>query len=388
MNSTRQKYDRISRTSNILILIDNFRFGGAQRAVLDIVRKLDKDLFNITVVGRKGGGFLPEFERLENVKTINLERELKGYDIIKTIFELNRIVRINKIDIIHTNLPFSDFCGFILKLLNPGVKLLSKRGTTGPYRKKIYKRLLNWFISLPVEIIVCVSREVRDYIHKYEFIPYKKLIVIFNGVDVSEIENTDVNVKEKKRELGINEIDLVIGSVGRLTKQKGFEYLLSAFKRVNEEFSHSKLVIVGAGKLEYKLKQQAKDLNLGDNVIFTGKRKDVYGILKIFDVFVMASLWEGMSHALLEAMSAKLPIVATNVSGTEEVVENNITGFLIKSRDIEKLSEGMIRLLRDDGMRENFGEMGYRKIKQEFDIEFISRNYQEVYLGLLDQEKR
>ena len=388
MNSTRQKYDRISRTSNILMLIDNFRFGGAQRAVLDIVRKLDKDLFNITVVGRKGGGFLPEFERLENVKTINLERELKGYDIIKTIFELNRIVRINKIDIIHTNLPFSDFCGFILKLLNPGVKLLSKRGTTGPYRKKIYKRLLNWFISLPVEIIVCVSREVRDYIHKYEFIPYKKLIVIFNGVDVSEIENTDVNVKEKKRELGINEIDLVIGSVGRLTKPKGFEYLLSAFKRVNEEFSHSKLVIVGAGKLEYKLKQQAKDLNLGDNVIFTGKRKDVYGILKIFDVFVMASLWEGMSIALLEAMSAKLPIVATNVSGTEEVVENNITGFLIKSRDIEKLSEGMIRLLRDEGMRENFGEMGYRKIKQEFDIEFISRNYQEVYLGLLDQEKR
>ena len=180
----------------------------------------------------------------------------------------------------------------------------------------------------------------------------------------------------------------MIGSVGRLTKQKGFEYLLSAFKRVNEEFSHSKLVIVGAGKLEYKLKQQAKDLNLGDNVIFTGKRKDVYGILKIFDVFVMASLWEGMSHALLEAMSAKLPIVATNVSGTEEVVENNITGFLIKSRDIEKLSEGMIRLLRDDGMRENFGEMGYRKIKQEFDIEVISRNYQEVYLGLLDQEKR
>lgn len=388
MNSTRQKYDRISRTSNILMLIDNFRFGGAQRAVLDIVRKLDKDLFNITVVGRKGGGFLPEFERLENVKTINLERELKGYDIIKTIFELNRIVRINKIDIIHTNLQFSDFCGFILKLLNPGVKLLSKRGTTGPYRKKIYKRLLNWFISLPVEIIVCVSREVRDYIHKYEFIPYKKLIVIFNGVDVSEIENTDVNVKEKKRELGINEIDLVIGSVGRLTKQKGFEYLLSAFKRVNEEFSHSKLVIVGAGKLEYKLKQQAKDLNLGDNVIFTGKRKDVYGILKIFDVFVMASLWEGMSHALLEAMSAKLPIVATNVSGTEEVVENNITGFLIKSRDIENLNEGMIRLLRDEGMRENFGEMGYRKIKQEFDIEVISRNYQEVYLGLLDQEKR
>lgn len=370
------------------MLIDNFRFGGAQRAVLDIVRKLDKDLFNITVVGRKGGGFLPEFERLENVKTINLERELKGYDIIKTIFELNRIVRINKIDIIHTNLQFSDFCGFILKLLNPGVKLLSKRGTTGPYRKKIYKRLLNWFISLPVEIIVCVSREVRDYIHKYEFIPYKKLIVIFNGVDVSEIENTDVNVKEKKRELGINEIDLVIGSVGRLTKQKGFEYLLSAFKRVNEEFSHSKLVIVGAGKLEYKLKQQAKDLNLGDNVIFTGKRKDVYGILKIFDVFVMASLWEGMSHALLEAMSAKLPIVATNVSGTEEVVENNITGFLIKSRDIENLNEGMIRLLRDEGMRENFGEMGYRKIKQEFDIEVISRNYQEVYLGLLDQEKR
>jgi glycosyltransferase involved in cell wall biosynthesis len=184
---------------------------------------------------------------------------------------------------------------------------------------------------------------------------------------------------EVRRDLGLPEEAPVIGLVGRLDHWgKGHKELIAAMVRLKERRS-CKALIVGGGRREEEIKQAAAEAGLADDVHFVGMRPDVPDLLQAMDIFVLPSYSEGVSLALLEAMAAGLPVIATAVGGTPETVSEGVTGLLIPPRDVEALAGALERLLADSALAKKLGENARKMVKEKFSLERLGREVNEIY---------
>ncbi|MEM2960528.1 MAG: glycosyltransferase, partial [Candidatus Bathyarchaeia archaeon] len=172
----------------------------------------------------------------------------------------------------------------------------------------------------------------------------KKLIYIPNGKDFSYLRVKDSRDSVRK-ELGLDKNEIAIGIVARLDVQKGHIYLLEALKMVIKERPTIKLFLVGDGPLKRKLQKLCLRLGIKEKVVFLGTRRDVPRLLKAFDIFVLPSLWEGMSGALMEAMAVGLPVIATAVDGNLELIEDGKNGVLAPPKDPISLKQKLMDLI-------------------------------------------
>ena len=150
--------------------------------------------------------------------------------------------------------------------------------------------------------------------------------------------------------------------------------------RIIRAFPDITLVVVGEGELKASLKQEAYELGIENNVLFPGPRLDIPELLKLFDLYVLPSLWEGMPMVLLEAMAAECPVVATDVGGVARVIEHEQNGLLIPPRDPEALAVAVVKLLSDENLRDKFKKNGLAKFRQKFSAEIMTRKYEQLYL--------
>jgi glycosyltransferase involved in cell wall biosynthesis len=180
-----------------------------------------------------------------------------------------------------------------------------------------------------------------------------------------------------REELGMAADDTVFINVGRLTEQKGLTYLLRAAKIVVASHPESKFVIVGDGLEGERLKAEARELGLSDHVIFTGFRRDVLRLLKMSDVFVLSSLYEGMPKALLEAMMAKLACLSTGIFGIPELIGD--TGILVPPGDVDALAKAMLELAKDPALRERLGDAAKLRVETEFSQTAMMAKIEAIY---------
>ena len=182
-----------------------------------------------------------------------------------------------------------------------------------------------------------------------------------------------------RKELGVGDRDPLILNVGRLTEQKGQIYLVRAMRTVADEMPGARLLIAGEGELEDELTAEVRRLNLQENVFFLGMRTDIPHLLDSVQIFALPSLWEGLSIALLEAMAASLPIVATRVSGTDQVLEDGRNGIVIEPRDQGAIARGLLALLSDRSMATTLGETARQKVESEHSSDRVAEQYLRVY---------
>lgn len=211
----------------------------------------------------------------------------------------------------------------------------------------------------------------------------EKFVKVHSGVEIEKFRNVRVDVPQKKSSLvGLPPEAKVVGTVGRLVPLKGHRYFLSCIPKVLDAFPKAKFLIVGDGELRQELEKQTVHLGIERYVLFTGLRKDVPEILKCLDVFVLASTHEAMGRVLVEAMASGLPVVATNVGGVPEVVEQGVTGFLVPPASPACLADAIIHLLRDKNLAKKMGERG--KIQAaNFSAERMVERIINTYLSLL-----
>jgi len=152
---------------------------------------------------------------------------------------------------------------------------------------------------------------------------------------------------EARAALGLPQHAHVAGTVGRLVRQKGCEYLVRAAKDVIQRHEDARFVLIGDGGLDARLRSLTKQLGIAENVVFAGHRADAAGLYAAMDLYVQPSLWEGLSYSVLEAMGGGLPVVATDISGNTDVVKDGVTGLVVPPRDAQAIAEA-VRLLLDD----------------------------------------
>ncbi|MCD6412696.1 MAG: glycosyltransferase family 4 protein, partial [Elusimicrobia bacterium] len=227
--------------------------------------------------------------------------------------------------------------------------------------------------------IIVVSNAVKKILIE-DGIPEGKIDVVYSGIDLADFVNLDGGYLRK--EFNIRKDEFIIGNIAALTEQKDHETLLRGVYLLDIDF---KLFIVGEGHLRKKLERLSEKLKIKDRVIFTGFRKDARNFLKIFDLFVLTSKWEALGTSILDAMATGVAVVATNVGGISEMIEDGINGFLVPPRNPRKMSEKIRALVKDTALRKKFSKNGRRKV-MEFTVEkMVSKTY-EAYKKLLNEK--
>jgi glycosyltransferase involved in cell wall biosynthesis len=203
--------------------------------------------------------------------------------------------------------------------------------------------------------------------------------VVFLPVDIEKVGNPQIAIDHKSFKSGTYP---VIGMVSRICPGKGHEYLIRALPDILDEFPAVKVKIVGKGPLLDDLKRLAQEINVANSIVFTGYVQDIYTELNSLDVFILPSLSEGFPISILEAMAAGLPVVASNVGGISEAVEDGVTGFLFKAKNTKELASAVKRMLSDRAQAVKMGNAARKKILNEFSPEKYIEKMELLYRTL------
>jgi len=223
-------------------------------------------------------------------------------------------------------------------------------------------RLFSFF----VDKIICVSEANKRFLEALN-VSKRKICVVYNGIKIENFDNFTVD-KDFKEEVGFNDGEVIITSIGSLISRKGINVLIESAKYVLEEFPQARFVIVGRGNKE-KYQKLARDLEIENKIVFTGLIKEYpYYILKATDLYVSASFSESFGLSIAEAQALGIPVVATRVGGVPEVVNNGKTGLLVPAGDAKALAKAIITLLKDKELRNNMGAKGRMWIRERFNL--------------------
>ncbi|MDD5031628.1 MAG: glycosyltransferase [Patescibacteria group bacterium] len=357
----------------IIHIIPTLDLGGAEKLLVDIVKNLDKEKFESKVVCLKRFGFWGMELKREGIPLI-----LAGGDKKLGLFVFLKLVKIlkkEKPDIIHTHLFGADIFGRLAGRL-AGVKVIVSTEHNLNYQESFLKKILKKSTAGLATSVIAVSRAVKDYAVKFEGADRNKTEIIYNGVEAKRFLNKNRDYHNEKKEI-------VVGSVGRLTKQKGFDGLITALAKTDKKV---KCFIAGDGAERKRLEKLIKKLNLSGRVELAGWQKDVSEFLNSLDIFVLPSRWEGFGIAILEAGLAGLPVIASGVDGIKEIIEDGQDGLLFGKEDVSGLAEKINYLIERPRERERLGLNLQDKVKEKFAIEKIVKEYEDLYLRLLSEQ--
>ena len=368
----------------VLFLIDVLQeLGGAEKNLTQIVFGLNPDKYNTIICCLKGGRVYEELKQ-KNINVINLNlQKIYTFDALLKGIKLIRIIKRNKVKIMVTYFDSSDFFGSIIGKIS-GVRLLiSSRRDVGFNLEKRHiwaYRIINRLFDK----IIAVSENVKEKIINREKADPKKVITIYNGVDISDSNGFD---SEKiKKSLGLDSNNFIITMLANLTPVKGHKYLLAAASEVIKRNNLVKFLLIGTGKDGFKQELQDLTYKLGieNDVVFAGFRSDISEILSIADITVLSSTTEGFSNAILEYMAAGKPVVATDVGGNRELIIDGKTGFLIPPNNPSALAEAIVKLLNNVNLRSKMGTEGRVRIKDYFSKEKMIKNIDSLFENLLN----
>jgi glycosyltransferase involved in cell wall biosynthesis len=361
----------------LMFITHDLALGGLQQVIVNICKTLNRNMFEPQVLClRATGDYAPEIERL-GIKVILLPQKEKGADYL-AFLKVAKVLKKERIDVIHTHntQPFID--GVVGAIL-AGVRIRIHTDHARDFPDKRRYMFAEWFLSHFVYKVVAVSDHTAENLRKYEKMSPRKICVIPNGIDGNRYAIT-IDKDKKRAELGITNKGPIIGIGVRLCEQKGITYLLHAMPGIIEKIPDCTLVIAGRGPLEADLKNATSALGIDKNVKFVGMRLDIPELLKLFDAYVLPSLWEGLPMVLLEAMAAGCPVVATDVGGVATVVQHEVTGLIIKTKNPDEIRDAVCTVLSNGVLRESLIENGRRLFEREFDAKVMTGRYQALYV--------
>jgi glycosyltransferase involved in cell wall biosynthesis len=281
-------------------------------------------------------------------------------------------------DVVHCH-EYSPFVyGALSQLINPSVRIIStEHGRLSDAPATLKRRLGTRLVNLLPAQVFAVSDALRRELIREGF-PAHRVRVIHNGIDPGPVPSPHQRTEARER-LALPPGELVIGTLGRLVQVKDFETLLLAFGLLRRRGVRCRLVVVGDGPERARLIGCTRAAGLCDRVRFESHRDDARALLPAFDVFVNSSLYEGISLSILEAMAAALPVVATRVGGTPEVVQDGATGLLVPHKSPQELAAALAVLAADETLRRQQGGTGRTRVLQKFDIAVMLQAYTNAY---------
>lgn len=369
--------------ARVMILLNSLVPYGAENFVLNHARYADRGRFDVVVAHLGGSTALTKNFHEAGVETIDLARGGRRYTP-QTLLRLALELRQRRIDILQTHIALAGVAGAIVgRLARVPIIVATEQNPLRTYPSVL--RYGNQLTFRLADSHVYISRAVlSDFASTFPGADHPPVSIITNGIDVSSIARTAAASRvEVRQELGLGPDDIALGNVGRLTDQKGQRYAIAALARVRAKWPRASLWIVGSGELRDELGRLAETEGVADAVHFLGQRMDVHRVLGGFDIYVHPAIFEGLGIAVLEAMAAGLPVVASEVDAIPEYVKDGETGTLVKPRDVDSIVNGISAQLADPGRARRLAEAGRALVEREHDIRAAVRAYEALYENLL-----
>ena len=369
----------------ILYTITWMEMGGSQTHLLQVLRLLDRDRFAPMLYCLTGRGALLDAARQTGVQVYDggVRGGFKSPSAISAAWRLARLLRRERVELVHNYLLRANVIGSVAaRLAGVPAVLCSKRGCHWRRGLELVgARLGNWL----ADRVTTNANAVRDFVHENEGCPKEKMVVIPSGVDTDRFR--PLPPADYKRRIGLESSWPVVGVVTRMRVRKGVEEFLRAMIMVRDRHPDAQAVIVGEVELDDELQRLVQTSGLRDHLHLLGRRSDMPEVLSAFDVFVLSSHDEGMSNAILESMAMELPVVATDVGGTGEVVRHGQTGLLVPVKDPAALATAIGDLLATPERRTAMGTLGRQIVERGFSARAMVRQMEDLYLVTL-REKR
>jgi glycosyltransferase involved in cell wall biosynthesis len=363
---------------NVLLLIKGLGRGGAEQILVSSARYGDPGRFRYEVAYLLSwkDAFVPSLRRI-GVETGCID----GARGVEWIRRLRRLVREHDIDLVHVHSPYVAI-GARVGLPGSMPIVYTEHNLWERYHPATYwGNLLTYSRN---DHVFAVSNHVRDsvvYPKPVSFLSMPAIETLYHGPDPEDLAAASKARDGVREELGIPKDAPVVGSVANLKPHKGHEHLLRAAVVVRRSLPEARFVLVGQGPLERKLRARARALGVEEAVIFTGYREDALQVMQMFDVFVLASVQEGLAIALIEAMALGKPSVVTRVGGLPEVVHDGEEGFVVPPSDPLALARAIITVLQDRGLSDSFSAAARRRA-DTFKIQNAVRRIEDVYTEL------
>jgi len=363
-------------------------YGGGKRGFLQIMTHLDKSKFDFYACCALNS---EQEKTLQEMNGKIVKNDIQNENIWFALQKLVRFLKREDIDIIHSQGPRADvFARIAPMLIGRKVKIINTAQMlvdgydVNRIRKTVYCTIDRLTERVADKFIV-VSNSLKEQLIKKHFISEAKISKIYNGIELAEYSTQvpDVETKKIRKKLNIDDSTKVIGAIGRMVWQKGFEYLIEAIPKILEPIPDVKFMIVGDGPLNIPLETMSRKLKVTDSVIFAGFRSDIREILAAIDILVIPSLLEGFPMVTLEAMAMAKPIIATRIDGVIEQITDGENGILVPPKDHEALTESILRLIHDKELSERLGRLARKKVEQEFSVEKMVAETEKIYLSLL-----
>ena len=358
--------------------------GGAEKQLYMLATSLDPDRFKPVVVQLHPGNAVPFSEgRMGNLDLFHLPtRRICSPDGIRRLGQIRRLAKEKRTEIIHTFFEKSEVMGW-LTARSLGIPIwVTSRRDLGFKRKEIYKKI---FKLAKKDCRKCVANclAVMNQAIQCEELPGKKMEVIYNGLDFSIYQDLQSD-GTLRQELRIKDTMPIIGMVANFNFEiKGHRFFLEAAKIVLEKIPHAFFILIGDGPLRKQYEQMAKELGIGEQVRFLGKRNDVPSIISNLNISVMSSTSEGLSNIILESMAAGKPVVVTNVGGSSEIVMDGVNGYLVSPADPPAMANAILNLLQNPEKAIQIGNAGKKLVQEKFSVDAMVRSYEKLYMELM-----
>ena len=348
---------------NVMLLTVGLTVGGTEGQLLELASRFDRRKFHVVVCALKREGPVADAMRARGVRVVTLNG--RGAWDLRVLFRLGRIIRAERPDIIHAFLGHANLAASLVgRPLGVPVIIWSYRDV------EVWKTRAHWLVDRMgarwADAVTCCSEAVRQFVLARLGGPESKLVTIHNGVDPDAF---GVSSSASRLRLQLREGEAVIGTVTRLDEpKKGLAVLLHALAEVARRAGVPawQCLLVGDGPARDRLERLAAKLGLRDWVVFAGERRDVASVLPALDVFVCPSLYEGFGIAIVEAMAAGRPVIASSVGGIPEIVVHEETGLLVPPGDAPALADAIAALLSRPDLARAMGARGRERVRERF----------------------
>ena len=367
-------------TKRVMHLTFSLDVGGLETLLLSFLKKIDRSQYHPMVCTLSDGGQLAR-EFIENDIEIHSLPKRPGLDP-GLVRRLAQLLRAQRVDIVHTH-NFGAWLYGIAAGVLARVPVINTEHSNVPAHKRL-QMLAERPMAALSRYIICDSDAVRQNLQYRQKIPQKKLKLILNGVDVDAFGDTSRSAA-LKRSLNIPAEAVVLSSIARLAPIKNHLGLLEAIRQLrNLTDTPFRLLIVGDGECRTSLEAFVDTHGLAENVQFLGRRRDIPELLSITDIFVLASLMEGLPIALLEAMASSRPAVVTNVGGNTEILgADNRAGILVEPRQNEQLACALATLIDNPEQRLRLGQIARARVEKKASLNRMVHEYQGLYQSCL-----
>ncbi|PJE50692.1 MAG: hypothetical protein COV29_03080 [Candidatus Yanofskybacteria bacterium CG10_big_fil_rev_8_21_14_0_10_36_16] len=366
----------------VLFVITQSEMGGAQKFLVNLTKKLDKNKYEVMVAaGPDGGGELFNILKRHNIKSFRLKNAKRNINLVKDvmeIFELRKLIKEFKPDVLFLNSSKTTLWGpkavYFPTKIKPTPKIIYRIGGWSfndprpKWEKKLWILIEKTFAKYKDIIMVNNEHDLKQA-KKLNINPKGKIELIYNGIDINEIEF--LSREESRNELVLSNEDFVVGTIANFYPTKGLKYLIDAVAILNNSYfiSDIKFIIIGDGPDRKTQEARINNEELSKQIILAGRKENAYKYLLAFDLFVLPSVKEGFSWAMLEAMAAKLPIVATRVGATPEIIQSNRNGLLINPANPKELAEAIKNIKGSEQLRRDLGDKAFQTVISRFTLD-------------------